>query len=174
MPKKSAKRASPRSPKAKTKQPLSPPLLGSLFRGLVGLFREDLPESEYRGSGRCETEVVGTADYQANLEDIAGGRSAQPAKLAVNARVLPDLNLGVTHVLMRGKRVGYLKPADAKFLAKQLEKAGVWPCSLKVTAVILGGRVKKNGTYDNFSVKLCLPPKPEKKPPTVETAPEDD
>jgi hypothetical protein len=173
MAKKPIKRSSAR-PKAKKPAASSPPLLGTLFRGLIGLFKEDLPESEYRGSGRCDTDVAGVATYQDNLETICGGRTTQAAKFAVNARVIPDAEAGLTHVEIRGRRVGHLKPSDAKFLAKQLEKAGVGPCVLKVTAVVLGGRRKKNGENEEFTVKLCLPPRPEKKPPTVTTPPGDD
>jgi len=173
MSKKPTKRSAPRSAAKKAKTEAAAPLFGSLVRGILGLFKEDLPESEYRGSGRCETEVMGVSAFQPNLEAVCGGRSAQAAKYAVNARVVPDEEEGLTRVEIRGKRVGHLKPSDAKFLAKQLAKAGVGPCVLKVTAVILGGPRKKNGTDEDFTVKLCLPPRPEKKPPTVDTPPED-
>ena len=142
------------------------PILKTVFRKLLRLFEEDLPVSEYRGNGKCDIDVLGVREHQAELEAICGGRFLKPHTHITRALLSPDTESKLMRVEIQGKRVGQLKPSDAKFLQKQLDAANVGPCAIKVPALILGGRRKKNGDEEDFTVKLCLPPRPQppKKP----------
>lgn len=161
MPKKSA----PRRP---SKPTAAPSLLKSVVRRLLGLFEEELPVTEYRGRGKFDTEVAGVKLFQAELEAICGGRTARAQKLPVSALLRPDRGGGATRVVVAGREVGQLKPKDARVLGRQLEAAELGDCALKVPGVILGGRLKRNGEREDFSVKLSLPPRPEKKAPAAD------
>lgn len=158
MPKKAPKRSSRASA-----APAGPPLLKAVIGKILRLFEEDLPVSEFRGPGKFDTEVAGVRDHQDALASICGGRFEKAHRHTTRALLTPDARAGSIRVEMRGKDVGHLKPADAKYLQKQLTAANVGPCALKVPALILGGRRKKNGEEEDFTVMLCLPPKP--KPP---------
>lgn len=158
MSKKPVKRSAKRFPK-----PAQPPLLHSMVRGFLKLFREDLPVTEFLGSGKCDVEVADVKHHQDALELICGGRTTKAHKLPATALITPSPRDARMAVEIQGKTVGQLKPADAKFLQKQLSKAELGLCALKVSAVIEGGRRKKNGEEEDFRVRLCLPPRPERK-----------
>jgi|GEM_PF-5790673 len=161
MSKKTSKRRSPRSRSA----PSQAPLLKTVLRGILKFFEEDLPVTEFTGAGKFDTEVAGVKNHQAALEAICGGRSLKPQKHMLRALVTPVPTEKTMRVEIERKVVGQLKPADAKFLQKQLDAAEVGPCALRVSALIQGGRRKKNGEEEDFTVALCLPPRPEKKVP---------
>jgi hypothetical protein len=167
MPKKTKPRRSAKKPLAKT------PVLKTLFRGFLRLFAEELPVTELHTSGKPSAELaeVKAPEHQAALETLCGGRSTKAQKQFATAIITPEAKGEVWRVTLEGKSVGQLKPADAKFLSKQLAKAEVGPCAVKVAALIEGGRRKKNGETEVFTVKVFLPPKPQKK---VALAPDSD
>ena len=167
MPKKSPKKKASKAA-AKTARP---PLLRGVLRRLFGLLREDLPATDYL-EGKPDTPVVEVEQFQAALAALCGGRTAKAQKVATTALLRPHQSGEAADVLIDGKLVGALKPADAKRLTKQLEKAGVWPCALRVNALILGGRRKRTGEEEPFAVLVSLPPRP-KKPKRVEFEDED-
>jgi hypothetical protein len=166
MAKKSAKRRS--SPAADKHS--RPPFLKTVMKRLFRLFEEDLPVTTY-DKGKPEVEVQETRHHQAALETLCDGRTSRAARVPTVALLVPNPKTTVVRVEIGGRMVGTLKPADGKRLEKQLTKAGVWPCALRVAALIQGGRRKKNGEEEEFTVKVALPPKPEKKP-KVESGPE--
>jgi hypothetical protein len=149
------------------------PILTHLVRGFLRLFVEELPVTELRVAGKPSIEIaeLKTPDHQAALEALCGGRSFKAQKQLVGAIITPEANNTVWRVTIEGKSVGQLKPADAKFLAKQLAKAELGPCAVKVSALIEGGRRKKNGDEENFFVKVTLPPRPQKKPAALAAPP---
>lgn len=158
MPKSSSKRRS-----SKTAAP-APSALGRMVRRLIGgLFEPELPVTEYRGRGKCDTEVAGVKHFQADLEAICGGRTARSQKLPVTALLRPDAEGESMRVFVQGREVGQLKPKDVRFLGKQLDQADLEPCALKVPALIVGGKLKRGGETEDFGVRVCLPPRPEKK-----------
>ena len=176
MPKKTKPRRSGHSAK---KPPTRTPVLKTLFRGFLRLFAEELPVTELHSSGRPSTELVETKspEHQATLETLCGGRSTKSQKQFETAIITPEAKGEVWRVSIEGKSVGQLKPGDAKFLAKQLANADLGPCAVKVAALIEGGRSKRNGETENFTVKVTLPPKPQKKvapPPEEATTDEDE
>lgn len=159
MRKKPFKHRSSRSSQA----PVGAPLFKTVFRSILKWFEEDLPVTEFHGRGKFDTEVAGTREYQTALEALCGGRTTKPQKLVMQAVVSPVPREKTMRVEIEGKLVGHLKPGDAKFLQKQLSAVQEGPCALQISALIQGGRKKKNGETDDFTVSLCLPPKPEKK-----------
>lgn len=167
MSKKKLKRRSPRARPA----PSQAPLLKTVIRSFLKLFEEDLPVTEFQGPGKFDTEVKGVERHQAALEAICGGRTAKAQKHLLTALVTPMPRDNTMRVEIQRKVVGQLKPADAKFLQKQLSSVQTeGPCAVRVSALIQGGRRKKNGEEEAFTVALCLPPKPEKKPAAREEA----
>ena len=159
MTNKTIKRKSPRS----RQTPHKAPLLKTVLRSILKLFEEDLPVTEFRGPGKFDTEVAGVRNHQAALESLCEGRSAKAQKCILPALVIPVPRENAMRVEIGRTVVGQLKPADAKRLEKLLSTAQVELCALKVSALIQGGRRKKNGEDEDFTVTLCLPPKPEKK-----------
>lgn len=164
MSKKTLKRRSSRSRPA----PAQPPLLKTVIRSFLRLFEEDLPVTEFQGPGKFDTEVAGVEHHQRALETICGGRTSKAQKHFLTALVTPVPREKTMRVEIQRKVVGKLKPADAKFLQKQLSSVHDEPCAVKVAALVQGGRRKKNGEEEDFTIALCLPPRPEKKPPVPE------
>jgi hypothetical protein len=162
MPKKAKPRRSARSTKT---PPSRTPVLSTLLRGFLRLFAEELPVTvlNVREKPNAELAESKTPDHQAALETLCGGRSTKAQKQFATGVLTPDTKSGIWRVTIEGRSVGQLKPADAKFLAKQLAKAEVGPCAVKVAALIEGGQRRKNGALEHFTVKVALPPRPQKK-----------
>jgi hypothetical protein len=162
-----SKKPKPRRSAKSREAPQKPPLLKSVVSRFMRLFEEELPVTEYHGNGKCQCEVDQVGLHQAALEAICGGRTSQKQKVPAVALLSPEKTGDAVRVSISGRTIGRLKKADAKLLQRQLAKAGMWPCSIKVAALIVGGRKKKNGATEDFTVGLCLPPKPTKpaKPP---------
>jgi hypothetical protein len=153
----------PKSSTKKNKNVPGRPLLGSVMRRFFGFFTDDLPVSEYRGEHKPNTEVAEVKHFQPVIEDICGGRAPKSVKIPCTALLRPGATETQRTVEISGREVGSLKPADAKYLHRLLSKADIGPCSLKVNALIEGGKRKKNGDTEDFTIKLALPPRPAKK-----------
>ncbi len=158
-----SKKSTQRSRRRTSAPPPRPPLLQAVIRGFLRFLEPDLPVTEFSGPGKYDTEVKDVSHHQPALELICGGRTSKAQKIPTTATITPDARAACMRVQIEGKTVGQLKPADAKFLQKQLDKADLGPCAVRVSALILGGRRKKNGEAEDFVVRVNLPPKPQKK-----------
>ncbi len=157
-----AKKPAKRRSSAAADKNSRPPFLKTVMKRLFRLFEEDLPVTTYE-KGKPDVDVLETRHHQGALETLCDGRSTRAARVPTVALLVPNPKTTVVRVEIGGRSVGTLKPADGKRLEKQLNRAGVWPCALRVAALIQGGRRKKNGEEEDFTVKVALPPKPEKK-----------
>jgi hypothetical protein len=165
MSKKTSKRSS-------SKSPAKAPILKTIIRGLLRFFEADLPVTEFHGTGKFSVQVAGVRQHQASLESICGARSAKSQKILTTATITPETREKSMRVEIEGKVVGQLKPADAKALEKQLAAAQMGPCALIVSALVQGGRRKKNGDLEDFTVALRLPPNTRSKPAAAKKAAE--
>lgn len=163
------KTISRKSPRSRPTPPKAP-LLKTVLRSILKFFEEDLPVTEFRGPGKFDTEVAGVKIHQTALETLCGGRSPKAQKCVLPALITPVPCEKIMRVEIARTIVGQLKPADAKWLQKQLSAVHEGDCALKVSALIQGGRKKKNGPDEDFTVMLCLPPRPPKKTPALDQA----
>lgn len=169
MAKKISKRTPARKAKAVKETPRAPLLRGWVDR-FKRLFAEDLPVTDYEGTGKFDSQVEKTKLHQVALEKICGGRTAKKTKLNTIALITPDAESGECRVSIGGEMVGLLKKAEGKFLLKKLSEAAVGPCAVRVQAQIRDGRWKKKGPHEDYTVFVCLPKPPPKPAPQVASA----
>ena len=102
-------------------------------------------------------EVVGESAYQAQLELICGGKSAQSAELEKTAILLMEDDNSyddkAVAVMIGGLTVGYLSRADARGLRKAAARVNADITFVKCAAEIIGGW-KNDRTEGSFGVRL--------------------
>lgn len=114
-----------------------------------------------QGPGDFACEVVGESNYQHHLEQIAGGRSDESARLSKQAiLVLEDDNAhdkNAVCVFIDGLRVGYLSRDMAKSYRRRLKQQSLPIAHYRCDALIVGGWDRGGGDVGHFGVRLDLP-----------------
>ena len=117
------------------------------------------------GDGLFRIEVVGESHYQAVLEEICGGRTADGADHDCTATLVPEpenpKDRNAVQVTIGGRTVGYLSRGDAIGYRGGLALAGLALLPMKCRAVIRGGWDRR-GDRGQFGVMLDMdwPPRP--------------
>ena len=115
--------------------------------------------SEYPGTYTLD--IVGESHYQAELEEICGGRVLGGHNREEQALLLPYQNphdAAAVGVLMgEEKLVGHLSREDDRQVRRAMIAMGLDGCTLKVPALIVGGWDNGDGRPGHFGVKLDLP-----------------
>ena len=133
---------------------------------LFGLFGGAKATNEVRcQNGRGNTyEIVGEAHHQANLLSLTGGaKQERGVKLDVQAVLQPEPknshDSNAVSVLIKKKKVGYLRKNDAPAFVAFLKEVGA--SSAICDGRIVGGWDDGEGSEGHFGVKLSLswPPK---------------
>jgi hypothetical protein len=139
-----------------------------------------------KGSGSFELAVVGESHYQEALEEAAGGRSEDGARVRVSAAlVLEDGNpydAKAVRVDVDGQTVGYLSRRDARTYRVALARASLSDARISCAAQIRGGWDRGPDDRGSFGIVLDLDLRhltdpPQRRPrrlPRQERLPEDD
>lgn len=111
-----------------------------------------------KGDGSYAVEVVGESHYQSALEAIAGGRTADSARVHADAvLILEDDNKydpGAVRVEISGKTVGHLSREDAPAYRARLAAMGKPAARGMCHARIVGGWDRGEGERGNYGVYL--------------------
>lgn len=118
-------------------------------------------DGQVQGPGKFACEVVGESKYQHHLEQIAGGRSEDSAKIRKRAILVLENNnphdAKAVCVRIDGLRVGYLSRAFARSYREQLLKANAPNGHYWCDALIVGGWNRGGDDRGHFGVRLDLP-----------------
>ena len=113
------------------------------------------------GLGNFDLEILGTAHFQAALENICGPRLSDGVKrLETAGLILEDKNprdKNAVRVEIRRKPVGYLSREVASLYRQQLEARGTPNAAGQCQAVIRGGWVSSDGRKGPYQVWLDIP-----------------
>lgn len=115
--------------------------------------------------GRGYTKVVvGTAQFQAPLLKLAGGKKTEKAcNINIDALLVPEpgnpFDANAVSVVVEGRQVGYLPKQMAAEMAEFWRSEPI--SKVNCGAVIVGGWKGPDGDEGHFGVKLCVswPPK---------------
>lgn len=113
--------------------------------------------------GQFDFEIVGESNYQRNLEEIAGAKTADSKSVIKQAFIIQEPSNPYDEyacmVCVDQLVVGYLPKEYAKKLTRQLKKRGYDELtSIETRALIVGGWRSANGRSEgHFGVKLDLP-----------------
>jgi hypothetical protein len=113
------------------------------------------------GVGNYEVEIIGAEHHQTALEAICGPRVPQGVNRFETASLMREDghldNKTLVHVVIRGKRVGYLSPDAVLLYDQQLKARGTPEAVGRCQAVIRGGWVSSDGRKGPYHVMLDIP-----------------
>ena len=114
------------------------------------------PEYGYR------FEIVGEAKFQPDLKRIAGDHGDKYAEIEKTALLIPDSQDQYDNLSIRididGNTVGFLSPPDARSFRRRLGGKKLTGRVTSCNALIVGGKLKGDGTRMQYGVKLDLKP----------------
>jgi hypothetical protein len=109
-----------------------------------------------RGNGQYSFAVVGESHYQAELEELVGGRTEESAEHYCQAELIPEpdnpFDRNAVYVSIAGEKVGYLpRQTVVRYNEARLARAvEIGWCA----AVIVGGWERGEDDRGHFGVKL--------------------
>ena len=110
------------------------------------------------GDGSFDFDIVGEGAYQKALDQIAGGKTKTGHELERLATLIREPenphDTNAIAVIIEGSKVGYIARAEAKAIAKMMDRVG--NSQFTADALIVGGWIGKDGE-GHFGVRLDLP-----------------
>ena len=138
--------------------------VGSIVTALKSLGPEEPDDSHpigfhIAGPGSFAIEIEGEINYQRNLGQICGGRTRDGVNMDVLAKLIPEDSpycASAVRVEVKGRTVGYLKPAHAIQYRQRLSESGHAGAVASCSAKILGGW-KREEDIGLYTLRLDLP-----------------